>query len=141
VLTSGGDPVGSSLVDSLARPGGNVTGLSLMVPDIAGKRLEMLRELLPATRQVAVIWNGANPYPGLVLKNIQAAASPVGIDVQSLEIRSLDDLAAIVQKTRRTRPDALMVVEDPLTSGLEKNTRKICKALALDVRNRRPANR
>jgi putative tryptophan/tyrosine transport system substrate-binding protein len=112
-----------------------------MVPDIAGKRLEMLRELLPATRQVAVIWNGANPYPGLVLKNIQAAASPVGIDVQSLEIRSLDDLAAIVQKTRRTRPDALMVVEDPLTSGLEKNTRKICKALALDVRNRRPANR
>ena len=74
MLTSGGDPVGSGLVDSVARPGGNVTGLSLMVPDIGGKRLEMLQELLPAMRRVAVIWNAANPYPALVLKNIQAAA-------------------------------------------------------------------
>jgi len=121
VLTSGGDPVGSGLVDSLARPGGNVTGLSLMVPDLGGKRLEILQELLPAMRRVAVIWNAANPYPALVLKNIQAAAHPLRIDVQSLEMRSLDDLAGVMEKARQSRPDALIVVEDPLTSGLGKN--------------------
>jgi putative ABC transport system substrate-binding protein len=120
VLTSGGDPVGSGLVDSLARPGGNVTGLSLMVPDLGGKRLEMLQELLPAMRRVAVIWNAANPYPALVLKSIQAAARPIGIDVQSLEIRSLDDLANMMEKARQSRPDALVVIEDPLTSSLGK---------------------
>jgi putative ABC transport system substrate-binding protein len=104
VLTSGGDPVGSGLVDSLARPGSNITGLSLMVPDIGGKRLEMLQELLPAMRRVAVIWNAANPYPALVLKNIQAAARPIGIDVQSLEIRSLDDLTNMMEKARQSCP-------------------------------------
>ena len=120
VLTSAGDPVGSGLVESLARPGGNVTGLSLMVSDIGGKRLEMLQELLPAMRRVAVIWNTANPYPALVLKNIQAAARSVGVDVQSLEIRSPDDLANAIEKAKQTHPDALIVVEDPLTGSLTK---------------------
>jgi putative ABC transport system substrate-binding protein len=121
VLTSGGDPVGSGLVKSLARPGGNITGLSLMVPDLGGKRLEMMQELLPAMRRVAVIWNAANPYPALVLKNIQDAARPIGIDVQSLEIRSPGDLANVMEMARRSRPDALIVIEDPLTSGFGKN--------------------
>jgi len=121
VLTSGGDPVGSGLVDSLARPGGNVTGLSLMAPDLAGKRLEILLEVLPAMRRVAVIWNAANPYSVLVLKNIQTAARLRGIDVQSLELRSLDDLPSVMESARQSRPDALIVVEDPLTSGLGKH--------------------
>ncbi len=72
-------------------------------------------------RRVAVIWNVTNPYPALVLKNIQAAARPLGIDVQSLEMRSLDELASVMEKARQSRPDALIVVEDPLTSGLGKN--------------------
>jgi putative ABC transport system substrate-binding protein len=71
-------------------------------------------------RRVAVIWNAANPYPALVLKNIQAAARPIGIDVQSLEIRSLDDLTNMMEKARQSRPDALVVIEDPLTSSLGK---------------------
>jgi len=121
VLTSGGDPVGSGLVDSLARPGGNVTGLSLMVPDLGAKRLEILLELLPAMRRVAVIWNAANPYPALVWKNIETAARSLGIDVKSLELRSLDDLPGVMENARQSRPDALIVVEDPLTSGLGKN--------------------
>jgi putative tryptophan/tyrosine transport system substrate-binding protein len=121
VLTSGGDPIGSGLVDSLARPGGNVTGLSLMVPDLGAKRLEILSEFLPAMRRVAVILNAANPYPALVLKNVQTAARPRGIDVQSLELRSLDDLPSVMENARQSRPDALIVVEDPLTSGLGKN--------------------
>src|SRR5262245_2336120 len=66
VMTGAGDPLGSGLVASLARPGGNVTGLSLMVPDLGGKRLEMLKELAPSISRVAVIWNAANPYSALV---------------------------------------------------------------------------
>jgi putative tryptophan/tyrosine transport system substrate-binding protein len=62
VMVNAGDPVGSGLVTSLARPGGNVTGMSLMAPDLGGKRLELLKEILPALSHVAIIWNAANPY-------------------------------------------------------------------------------
>jgi len=61
-MTSAGDPLGSGLVTSLARPGGNVTGLSLMAPDLGGKRLELLKEVFPNLSQVAVLWNRRNPY-------------------------------------------------------------------------------
>src|SRR5262249_3246281 len=66
VMTTAGDPLGSGLVASLARPGGNVTGMSLMVPDLGAKRLELLKELLPRLSRVAVLWNAANPYSALV---------------------------------------------------------------------------
>src|SRR5262249_28670310 len=62
VMTAAGDPVGSALVASLARPGGNVTGMSLMAPDLGGKRLELLKEILPRLARVAVLWNASNPY-------------------------------------------------------------------------------
>ena len=68
VMTSAGDPLGSGLVASLARPGGNVTGMSLMVPDLGGKRLELLKEVLPRVSRVAVLWNAANPYSAIVFK-------------------------------------------------------------------------
>src|SRR5262249_29818544 len=72
VMLSAGDPLGTGLVDSLARPGGNVTGMSLMVPDLGGKRLELLKDLLPRLSRVAVFWNAANPYPAIVFKETQA---------------------------------------------------------------------
>src|SRR5438874_4957785 len=68
VMTAAGDPLGSGLVASLARPGGNVTGMSLMAPDLGGKRLELLKEVLPRLSRVAVLWNAANPLSGLGLK-------------------------------------------------------------------------
>src|SRR5262249_46659885 len=68
VMTAAGDPLGSGLIANLAHPGGNVTGLSLMVPDIAGKRLELLKEILPRLVRVAVIWNAGNPYLRLSLR-------------------------------------------------------------------------
>jgi putative ABC transport system substrate-binding protein len=67
VMTSAGDPLGSGLVASLAKPGGNVTGLSLMAPELAGKRLELLKEFIPGLIRIAVLWNAANPYSALVL--------------------------------------------------------------------------
>jgi putative ABC transport system substrate-binding protein len=115
VMTASGDPLGSGLVASLSRPGGNVTGMSLMVPDIGGKRLELLKELLPRLSRVTVLWNAANPYPAIVFKETQAAGQRLGTEVQSAEVRSPDDFDGAFEATRKRRPDALITVEDPLT--------------------------
>jgi putative ABC transport system substrate-binding protein len=113
VMTAAGDPIGSGLVASLTRPG--VTGMSLMVPDLGGKRLELLKEVLPRLVRVAVLWNGANPYPAIVFKETQAAGRTLGIEIQSLEVRRPDDFDGAFEAVRRHRPDALITVEDPLT--------------------------
>jgi putative tryptophan/tyrosine transport system substrate-binding protein len=115
VMTTAGDPLGSGLVASLARPGGNVTGMSLMAPDLGGKRLELLKEVLPRLARVAVLWNAANPYSALVFKETQAAGRTLGIEVQSLEVRAPDDFDGAFEAARQQRPDALITVEDPLT--------------------------
>jgi putative ABC transport system substrate-binding protein len=115
VMTAAGDPLGSGLVASLARPGGNVTGMSLMAPDLGGKRLELLKEVLPRLARVAVLWNAANPYSALVFKETQAAGRTLGIEVQSLEVRAPDDFDGAFEAARHQRPDALITVEDPLT--------------------------
>jgi putative tryptophan/tyrosine transport system substrate-binding protein len=114
-MTTAGDPLGTGLVASLARPGGNVTGMSLMVPDVGGKRLELLKELLPRVSRVAVLWNAANPYPALVFKETQDAGQTLGIQVQSLEVRGLNDFDGAFEVARRQHPDALITIEDPLT--------------------------
>jgi putative ABC transport system substrate-binding protein len=120
VMTAAGDPLGSGLVASLARPGGNVTGMSLMAPDLGGKRLELLKELLPRLGRVAVLWNAANPYAALVFKETQSAGRALGIEVQSLEVRSPDDFNGAFETVRREHPDALITVEDPLTFNYQK---------------------
>jgi putative tryptophan/tyrosine transport system substrate-binding protein len=117
VMTAAGDPLGSGLVASLARPGGNVTGMSLMAPDLGGKRLELLKEVLPLLARVAVLWNAANPYSALVFKETQAAGRTLGIEVQSLQVQVPDDFDGAFEAARRQRPDALITVEDPLTTS------------------------
>jgi putative ABC transport system substrate-binding protein len=114
VITDSADPLGSGLVASLAQPGGNVTGMSLMVPDIGGKRLELLKELLPRLARVAVLWNAANPALARIFKEVQAAGRTLGIEVQSLEVQQPDDFDGAFETVRRQHPDALMTVEDPL---------------------------
>jgi putative tryptophan/tyrosine transport system substrate-binding protein len=120
VMTAAGDPLGSGLVASLARPGGNVTGMSLMAPDLGGKRLELLKELLPRLARVAVLWNAANPYPALVFKETQTAGRTLGVEVQSLEVRGPVDFDGAFEALRRQHPDALITVEDPLTFNYRK---------------------
>jgi putative tryptophan/tyrosine transport system substrate-binding protein len=115
VMTGAGDPLGSGLVASLARPGGNVTGMSLMVPDLGGKRLELLREILPRLARVAVLWNSANPYSAIVFKETQVAGRTLGIEVQSLGVRGPDDFDGAFEAARQQQPDAVVTVEDPLT--------------------------
>jgi putative ABC transport system substrate-binding protein len=115
VMTAAGDPLGSGLVASLARPGGNITGLSLMAVDLGGKRLELLHELLPRASRVAVLWNAANPYSAHVFKETENAAGALGIALQSLEVRGPGEFDSAFESARREHLDALITVEDPLT--------------------------
>jgi putative ABC transport system substrate-binding protein len=115
VMTSGGDPVGSGLVANLARPGGNVTGLSLMSPDLGGKRLELLKELLPGISRVAILWNAANPYSALVFEETVGAARTLEVALQSLEVRAPADFDGALDAATGQHADALITVEDPLT--------------------------
>jgi putative ABC transport system substrate-binding protein len=126
VMVNAGDPVGSGLVASLARPGGNVTGMSLMAPDLGGKRLELLKEVLPRLSRVAIIWNAANPYSALVFDETQGAAKKLTIELQSLEVRGPGDFDGALATTMQKRVDALVIVEDPLTFNYLK---KDCRIL------------
>jgi putative tryptophan/tyrosine transport system substrate-binding protein len=115
VMANAGDPLGSGLVASLSRPGGNITGMSLMAPDLGGKRLAILKEILPGLSRVAILWNAANPYSALVFKETQAAGQALDIQVQSMELRGPDDFGRTFEVLMGRRPDALIAVEDPLT--------------------------
>jgi putative tryptophan/tyrosine transport system substrate-binding protein len=120
VTTSAGDPLGSGLVASLARPGGNVTGLSLMVPDLGGKRLEMLKEFAPSISRVAVIWNAANPYSARVFGETKEAAQRLGLEVQSIDVRVPADFDYALEAATEQRANALVTVEEPLTTTYRK---------------------
>ena len=112
-LRGGGDPVGSGLVASLARPGGNVTGLSLQQTDLAGKRLELLREVVPGLRRLAIMANVGNPAAVLEMREVQAAARTLGLEVVTSEIRRAEDIAPAFEALKG-RAEALYVCADPL---------------------------
>jgi putative tryptophan/tyrosine transport system substrate-binding protein len=121
VMTAAGDPVGTGLVASLAHPGGNVTGLSLMAPDLAGKRLELLKEIVPDLARVAIIWNASNPYPALVFKETEDVARRLKIEIQSFEVRMPDDVGRALEAVVQGKANALIVVEDPLVVNQRKS--------------------
>jgi len=114
VMASAGDPVATGLVESLARPGGNITGLSQMVPELVGKRLELLREIVPKLSRVAVLWNPQDRSSTLTWKEIQLAARQVGVQLHSLEVRSPDDFAKAFEDATRARAGALAIMPDPV---------------------------
>jgi ABC-type uncharacterized transport system substrate-binding protein len=109
-----GDPVGTGLVTSLARPGGNVTGLTNQQPDLAGKRLEILREVVPSLHRLAILANVDYPFAVLEMAEVQAAGGALRLDVANFEIRRAEDIAPAFEALKR-RADALYVVDDALT--------------------------
>ena len=109
------DPVGGGLVASLARPGGNVTGLSSQSTDLAGKRLELLREVVPSLRRLAIMANVGNPAAVLEMGEVQAAARTLGLEVATLEIRRAEDIAPAFE-TLKGRAEALYVCAEPLVA-------------------------
>jgi putative ABC transport system substrate-binding protein len=113
VLASAGDPVGAGLVASLARPGGNVTGFSVQLTDTAGKRIELLREIVPNLRRLAILGNSSNPAVGLEFGAAQAAARTLGLDTVRPEFGRAEDIPSAIEPLKGNA-DGLYVCVDPL---------------------------
>ena len=112
VMTLIADPVATGLVANVARPAGNITGLSTMAPDLMGKQLELLREVLPKASRVAVLWNPANPSNALQLREAQDAARALGVRLQPLEVRDPTEFEKAFAAMTRERAGALLVLSD-----------------------------
>jgi putative ABC transport system substrate-binding protein len=112
VMVAVGDPVGTGLVPSLARPDGNLTGLSSVAPDLEGKRLELLREIVPSVSRIAVFFNSVNPFHVASMRQAHAAGNILGIKVQQHDIRKSEDLDGAFSAIRKERPDALLILAD-----------------------------
>jgi putative ABC transport system substrate-binding protein len=115
VLAVATDPVGDGLVASLARPGGNVTGLSLQQKDVAGKRVGLLHEMLPNLHRVAILADAGYPADALEMGEVEATARPLGIEITRLAIRRADDIAPAFEALK-SGADALYVCTDALTA-------------------------
>ena len=133
VFAGSGDPVGAGLVSSLARPGGNITGLSSMAQDLNGKRLELLKEAFPKVARVAFLWQPGAARGNLALTEMEAAAKALGLKLLSLEVRSLDDFEGAFARAKRDGAQALITVPGPLI-----NTQRR-QVLDFAAKNRLPA--
>src|SRR5262245_59914184 len=114
VFVAVADPVASGLVASLARPGGNITGLTILAPELSGKRLELLKEAVPNATRVGFQWNSANPGLTPAWREAQAAAQALGLQLQSLEVRSSENFDAAFEAALRGRAQALITTPEPL---------------------------
>jgi putative ABC transport system substrate-binding protein len=114
VMASDADPIASGYVASLARPGGNITGLTNNNPDLSGKRLEVLKESIPGISRVGIIWNPEVPTSVTAFKDAQIAAQPLRLQLQSLEMRGPDDYESVFQAAAKERTKALTVLSDSL---------------------------
>ncbi|HEY2414831.1 MAG TPA: ABC transporter substrate-binding protein [Pirellulaceae bacterium] len=130
VMSAAGNPVGNGLVASLARPGGNVTGLSLQLTDTAGKRLELLREIVPRLQRLAIMANFANPTTAVEVDFVEAATHKLGLDTIRSQVGSTDDIAPAIERLKGDA-DALYVCADPLlnTNGARINAAALAARL------------
>src|SRR4051812_27539949 len=119
VMADPGDAVQLGLVASLARPGGNITGVTSLAPELATKRLALLKEAFPKTARVAVLWNSAIPPAEVALKELRAAGPALAVDLQFVEVPGAPGLADAFASIMGERADALFVFPDPLTFGRE----------------------
>jgi putative ABC transport system substrate-binding protein len=114
VMIAVGDPVGTGIVPALNRPGGNITGLTSISPELDGKRLELLREVIPQLSHIAVLWNAGSPLQVVAEKQTQAAAKVLRMKVLSLGVRTQEEIEAAFAAIVRERPGALLVLADRL---------------------------
>jgi putative tryptophan/tyrosine transport system substrate-binding protein len=131
VMTQDSDPVGNGFIASLARPGGNITGLSNLAQEISGKRLEILKEVVPKLSRVAVLGMSTNPGNSLSLRETELAAGALGVQIQYLDIRDSKDIDAALRTASKGRADAVLVLNFPgnISRGMPE----------LAVKNRLPA--
>jgi putative ABC transport system substrate-binding protein len=112
VMIAVGDPVGTGLIKSLHQPGGNATGVTSIASDLEGKRLELLREVVPKVSHAAVMWNPVSPFQVVSEKELQAAGKELRIKVLSLPVKSLEDIEAAFGIMNKEKPEALLVLAD-----------------------------
>ncbi len=139
VFATAGDPVGNRLVASLARPGGNVTGLSIQSVDLAGKRLELLREVLPGLRRLAFMANVGTPIAIMEIGEVKAAARTLGLEVDMLEIRRAEDIASAFESLKGGA-GALYVQPEPLTTSNRMQINNLALAARLPTMHGNPEN-
>jgi putative ABC transport system substrate-binding protein len=133
VMAQDSDPVGSGFVASLARPGGNITGLSALAPELSVKQLELLKEIVPKLSRVAILGMSTNPGNGQSLKETELAARAFGVQVQYLDVLDPKDIQTAFQAASKGRADAVLVLQSPVF-----NPRRTQLA-DLAAKNRRPA--
>ena len=133
VMATSGDPVGLGFVESLARPGGNVTGVSFLGEELSGKLLELLKEAVPRASRVAVLWNPANSTHSGYWGDLRAAARALGVTLQSVEVRGPDEFKAAFGRAAHEHSDGLLLLLDPLFTA---NSRLIAD---FATKNRLPA--
>jgi putative ABC transport system substrate-binding protein len=114
VMIAVADPRETGLVASFARPGGNITGLTILGPELAAKRLQLLKDVVPGISRVAFLWNPANPGTAVNLENAKAGARALKVAVQSVAVRSPSELESAFVTMMRDRPDAFMMTADPM---------------------------
>ena len=117
VVMSAGDPVGAGIVSGLARPGGNVTGMSVQMAEQEGKRLELIGKLVPSFTRVAVLSNPTNPYCAIAVREARAGAAALGLQFELLEASDARSLDEAFQRLSGIRSDAVLVVADPFLAG------------------------
>jgi putative ABC transport system substrate-binding protein len=133
VMTNDSDPVASGFVASLARPGGNITGLSTFAPELSGKQLELLKETIPKLSRVAVFGTSNNPDNAQVLREVELAAGAFGVKLQYLEVREPKDIETVFRAASKGRADAALV----LPSSIFNSHRT--QVVELAVKSRLPA--
>jgi len=133
VMVMGPDPVESGLVQSLARPGGNITGLITLSADLGAKQLELLRDIVPGVSRVAVLFNPTNPWHPNGLKRIEPSAQSLGLQLYPVGVRGPDELDGAFARVTQHRADALLVFPDPLIVGQRR------RIAALALKHRLPA--
>jgi putative ABC transport system substrate-binding protein len=131
VFASVGDPIGAGIVKSLNRPGANVTGITPQGTETGGKRLQMLEELVPGIRILAVLMNPETPFSMLALQELRVAADARGQRLEVFEIRSTDQLSHIIEFTARSGATGLVILEDPLLLGLRRQITELATELRL----------
>ena len=130
VMATGADQVSMGLVDSFARPGGNITGVTSLTTGLTSKRLELLREIFPKMKRLAVLWQPSNGSSAAAMRDLDTAAGPFRIALQNLRVSSAKDCADVFATLSRDRPDALFVIHAPLPY----NERRTITQLALKHR-------
>jgi putative ABC transport system substrate-binding protein len=122
VMVAASDPVGARLVASLAHPGGNITGLSLLAPELSAKRLDLLTQAVSPLTRVAVLWNLDNEGMALRFRETQTASRVLSVSIQSVGVRTPDDFDSAFATITRERPQGLLVMADTVTLGQRKRT-------------------